>query len=101
MAEYIKRETLKEHLYGGKFQEGCAGRDEPGEGCIECIVDEIDNFPAADVAPVRRGFWIIGGIVPAKNVIGNWKCSLCNGTSLHNSDYCPNCGAKMEVPNDD
>ena len=58
MAEYIERGALKEYLYGGKFQEGCTGCDEPGEGCIECIVDEIDNFPAADVAPVRRGEWL-------------------------------------------
>lgn len=55
MTDYIDRGALKEYLYGGRFQEGCTGCDEPGEGCIECIVDEIDNFPAADVAPVRRG----------------------------------------------
>lgn len=105
MAEYIKRETLKEHLYGGKFQEGCAGCDEPGEGCIECIVDEIDNFPAADVAPVRRGHWV---------KVGNGTtCSECmqgllriNGkqsewVDLSGMPYCQACGAKMEVPNDD
>lgn len=96
MTDYIDREALKEYLYGGKFQEGCTGCDEPGEGCIECIVDEIDNFPAADVAPVKIGFWKISGVNPANNVIGNFKCSLCARTSLEDSDYCPNCGAKME-----
>lgn len=96
MAEYIDREVLKEYLYGGKFQEGCTGCDEPGEGCIERIVDEIDSFPAADVAPVKIGFWKINGVNPANNVIGNFKCSLCARTSLEDSDYCPNCGAKME-----
>ena len=99
MAEYIEREALKEYLYGGKFQEGCTGCDEPGEGCIECIVDEIDSFPAADVDPVKIGFWKISGVNPANNVIGNFKCSLCARTSLDDSDYCPNCGAKMEVGN--
>ena len=100
MAEYIKRETLKEHLYGGKFQEGCAGCDEPGEGCIECIVDEIDGFPAADVAPVRRGHWVRVG--------NGTTCSECmqgllriNGkqsewVDLSGMPYCPNCGAKMD-----
>ena len=96
MTDYIERGALKEYLYGGKFQEGCTGCDEPGEGCIECIVDEIDSFPAADVAPVKIGFWKISGVNPANNVIGNFKCSLCARTSLEDSDYCPNCGAKME-----
>lgn len=117
MAEYIKRETLKEHLYGGKFQEGCTGCDEPGEGCIECIVDEIDNFPAADVAPVRRGHWIpiyaseLTGWNPefaGCDPIAGYKCSRCGNEAIFNcndvfvlSNYCPNCGAKMEVPDDD
>lgn len=110
MAEYIERGALKEYLYGGKFQEGCAGCDEPGEGCIECIVDEIDSFSAADVAPVRRGQWL--------DLRGDYqtaKCSFCasqyevtfgeesNGMLFdcfkRSYKYCPNCGAKMEAGN--
>lgn len=101
MAEYIERGALKEYLYGGKFQEGCTGCDEPGEGCIECIVDEIDNFPAADVAPVRRGHWIKCGYACGE---AEFKCSLCGEIEwrTNETDYCPNCGADMrEVPNDD
>ena len=106
MAEYIKRETLKEHLYGGKFQEGCAGCDEPGEGCIECIVDEIDNFPAADVAPVRRGHW-----ERHKDIVQCSRCGFgmfpiayvfdkgdCVGTNVIPRN-CPECNAMMEVQN--
>ena len=93
MAEYIEREALKEYLYGGKFQDGCAGCDEPGEGCIECIVDEIESFSAADVAPVRRGRWLDG-------VEGSMLriCSMCGFTAGAPSHrFCPACGAKMEV----
>lgn len=102
MTDYIDREALKEYLYGGKFQEGRTGCDEPGEWCIECIVDEIDNFPAADVAPVRRGYWLDVGCYD----IGFWQCSCCEFLSEAIAApkiyrYCPNCGAKMEVPNDD
>ena len=113
MAEYIDRGALKAYLYGGKFQEGCTGCDEPGEGCIECIVDEIDSFPAADVAPVRRGKWL--------NFYNDYRtaeCSVCaelyevtfdkeSNSALFDCfkrfyKYCPNCGADMrEVPNDD
>ena len=59
--------------------------------------EQIKHMPTVDVAPVLHGFWKIGGVDPARNVIGNWKCSLCGGTSLEDSDFCPNCGAKMEA----
>lgn len=93
MTDYIELGALKEYLYGRKFQEGCAGCDEPGEGCIECIVDEIESFSAADVAPVRRGRWLDG-------VEGSMLriCSLCGFTAGAPSHrFCPACGAKMEV----
>lgn len=110
MAEYIEQGALKEYLYGGKFQDGCAGCDEPGEGCIECIVDEIDSFPAADVAPVRRGHWIEDkNSFPGFNLANNLcsECGECAGTwpkrigPRDKYAFCPWCGAKMEVPNDD
>lgn len=97
MAEYIEREVLKRTLSTEKFCAACSGLDEPGGGCAECVADYIESLPAADVAPVKIGFWKISGVNPANNVIGNFKCSLCMGTSLEDSDYCPNCGAKMEA----
>ena len=99
MTDHIDRGALKEYLYGGKFQEGCAGCDEPGEGCIECIVDEIDNFPAADVAPVRRRHWIKRGYACGK---AEFECSQCHEIEwrANETDYCPNCGARMEITND-
>lgn len=100
MADYIELGALKEYLYGGKLQEGCTGCDEPGEGCIECIVDEIESFSAADVAPVRRGQWIKRGYACGE---AEFECSHCHEIEwrANETDYCPNCGAKMEVPNDD
>lgn len=99
MTDYIDREVLKEYLYGGKFQEGCTGCDEPGDGCIECIVDEIDSFSAADVAPVRRGHWIKRGYACSE---AEFECSHCHEIEwrANETDYCPNCGAKMEITND-
>lgn len=70
--------------------EGCTGCDEPGEGCI---VDEIDSFSAADVAPVRRGRWLDGVEDSMLRI-----CSLCGFTAGAPSHrFCPACGAKMEV----
>lgn len=92
MAEYIEREALLKAIskvVGSPLSEW----DTAG------VVSLVANQPAADVAPVKIGFWKISGVNPANNVIGNFKCSLCARTSLEDSDYCPNCGAKMEVGN--
>lgn len=40
--------------------------------------------------------WEAGGVDPVNGIVGNWKCSLCNETSLKDSPFCPSCGAKME-----
>lgn len=59
------------------------------------------SISSADVAPVRHGRWIECTSSP------HWKCSMC-GTKASIwfdefdeicewlSDYCPNCGAKMD-----
>lgn len=88
MDDYIKREALKNAI---------AKSTEPFTAGL--VFRTINNQPVADVAPVKIGFWKISGVNPANNVIGNFKCSLCARTSLEDSDYCPNCGAKMEVQN--
>ena len=68
------------------------------------LVDIFSEIPAADVAPVVHGRWIsweeAGNFVPSPD---RHECSVChdaaqvlvNGFELL-SDYCPNCGAKMD-----
>lgn len=54
------------------------------------------DCPAADVAPVVRGRWI--------DVEGSTlsTCSVCGfDAGAYTFRYCPNCGAKMEVQDDD
>ena len=67
---------------------------------------DIENFPNADVAPVRHGQWIpltecanegVYCSICKKKV---WKsdyaqCSKKSRNKLK-SNYCPNCGAKMD-----
>ena len=58
----------------------------------------IKKIPAADVAPVRHGEWIVCG--DGDNV--PWMCSHCGKTTAHKykvmyGKYCPNCGAKMDL----
>ena len=57
----------------------------------------ICDLPAADVAPVRHGEWIVCG--DGNNV--PWMCSHCGKTitrkfKMMYGKYCPNCGAKMD-----
>lgn len=73
-------------------------------GDNDARVADIRDMPAADVAPVVHGRWIswekAGNFVPSPD---RHECSVChdaaqvlvNGFELL-SDYCPNCGAKMD-----
>lgn len=60
-----------------------------GVDCEDCPANE----PKAKV-----GKWITNGT--QDSMIGEeYKCSICNEVFIldHNFNYCPNCGAKMEV----
>lgn len=64
--------------------------------CVDDIIGEIDSEPAADVAPVMHGEWEYIGTDKMGNV---FRCSNCaNRIGLDKeTDYCPNCGAKMDL----
>ena len=97
MAEYIEREALMRRIK----EIHCAECDSyHGVRCRACWVDDtlvyIDSEPAADVAPVVHGEWLL-----RHEGYGHyWECSSChkNPCSYVTKDtrYCPNCGAKMD-----
>lgn len=108
MADYIDRETvlkiLEEHPAGT-----WRGYDVYSDD-VRAIMRKVDEQPAADVAPVRRGHWIEDkNSFPGFNLANNLcsECGECAGTwpkRLGPRDkyaFCPWCGARMEVPNDD
>ena len=87
MAEYIEREAVLKFQYW----EGC-GNIKYG------VVDakDIENIPAADVAPVRHEKWEV--------VIGSdgKERMVCTGCRKQQDltgvfTYCPNCGAIMDL----
>ena len=71
-------------------------------------VNAIDNIPAADVVPVVRGKWIpdydyteydYDGSTPLPEPLkfqDGWQCSLCGGYMPSETNFCPNCGARMD-----
>lgn len=92
MTEYIEREAISEEIrkyyyknppnfsYGEGFDRG-----------LDRVQRAILDAPAADVAPVRHGRWIALHDEFC-------TCSICKYPVYlmwDQTNYCPNCGAKM------
>ena len=66
------------------------------DGAYEYVsVQEIADFPTADVVEVVHGEWI-----PIDVGDCCYRCSVCNFVRdaylLEEDNYCPNCGARMD-----
>ena len=63
--------------------------------------EELANFLAADVEPVRHGHWEVA-ICDRVSLAGKfknlicYKCSACETFDYQETKYCYNCGAKMD-----
>ena len=91
MDEYIEREAVVMELnktydnmnaMGAQFYCGFMN-----------AVHRIKDFPAADVAPVRHGRWLCVDTDTEQFFL----CNRCNKKEYWESNYCPNCGAIMDV----
>ena len=102
MKEYIEREAVEEFI-----QDGLNNPDKSkafGHDAIE-ILAGIHFMLAADVAPVRHGRWMATDAYPH-----HLYCSVCYKTYAKNAkwvneldlptNYCPNCGARMDKEDD-
>ena len=91
MTEYIDRDKILRILGRYSTQNGAAlGRH---SGAIDCLMEEIERVPTADVEPVRHGYWddSMDGITPYCSVCGHSHRLMRRILS-----YCPECGAKMD-----
>lgn len=89
MDDYISREAARDLMY--HKQDALTEYD-------------LNSIPAADVEPVRHGEW--GRIDDDWDSLSTFQCSVCGEEwcfeidedlpSL-NYNYCPNCGAKMDL----
>lgn len=77
------------------------------DGHTDEDVERLLSIPAADVAPVRHGWWQITDAYPH-----NVYCSECHKRFAQTHwavwedgslprEYCPNCGAKMDKESED
>ena len=91
MAEYIERKAIRDALYDA-------------DAITMSGVKILNQFPVADVAPVRHGRWI--SLTDCSNAgvycsvchkkVYKEDYAICNRKNKLRSDYCPNCGAKMD-----
>lgn len=102
MAEFINREAFKKSVEE-RYCKPCKAEKKDHNGCwcracwVDDMLDEVECFQPADVAPVRHGRWIEHKHFNHDHYIDStYECSECNVEEPLTSDYCPNCGAKMD-----
>ena len=91
MYEYIERKAIRDALYDA-------------DAITMSGVKILNQFPVADVTPVRHGRWI--SLTDCSNAgvycsvchkkVYKEDYAICNRKNKLRSDYCPNCGAKMD-----
>ena len=87
MKEYIERAVALEAL------------SKSGVTCNMRAHKIVASIQAADVVEFRHGRW---EMVPYNGVY-DMRCSACGfapGIRFYSSDYCPNCGARMDKESD-
>ena len=104
MDEYIEREALLEDIENTLVFSGRPDRQNPKQMGARLVVQRIRCAPAADVAPVEHGRWVV------KN--GRIVCDHCEALMAvcpnrdvleenlkyfnEKEKFCYNCGARMD-----
>ena len=57
------------------------------------VLREVSDAPAADVAPVVHGRWVCVDTDTEQFFL----CNRCKKKEYWESNYCPNCGCKMDL----
>lgn len=93
MAEYVKKEDIEQKIQDG-LNNLVLGHD-----AIE-VLGMLYEMPSEDVAKVRHGRWVYARTY---YMADECNCSLCGQLMTtavgKRMNYCPNCGAKMDLEN--
>ena len=114
MAEYIDREAFiadkraqycdncdrRKGMKNGKMRFVYEIGDAPCRACgVGDMMDDIEDYPAADVVPVVHGTWryktmtVPGG---KGQTYGKWVCTKCKAKKKERTKFCPDWGARMD-----
>jgi hypothetical protein len=93
MAEYINREAAIKAVEKADYTAISSDADDCKADYLREIIESV---PAADVVPVVHGEWLL-----RHEGHGHyWECSVCHKNPCiyvtKDTNYCPNCGAKMD-----
>lgn len=119
MPEYIEKETAYKHFservrrYLGEAIKTSQRVSREYEKCVARLEEAnsakffIFAMPAADVAPLVHGKWDLVKFNYMTNLMTKerahspiYKCNKCEfrtGKQAENYNYCPRCGAKMDL----
>lgn len=101
MNEYVSKEAMLKNLTTELEQHLNEG-DPRTHLVIQRFIKYVEDFPTVDVSPVRCGRWIgvyeyceAHNLRPSGLAVYHW-CSECDKAEKKTSDFCPNCGARMD-----
>ena len=103
MAEYLDKEAFKKSVEE-RYCKPCKAEGKDHNGClcracwVDDMLDEVDCFQIADVAPVVHGRWIDKGEYAVCMECGGRSSTQYNGVEPIPlmTQFCPHCGAKMD-----
>lgn len=98
MDKYMKKSDVIAYIRNEAKEAQSAFEELGGESGIiaeafEDLANELEDFPATDVAPVRHGKWIPFHAEFAGDI---QYCSVCEIGFAARTSYCPHCGAVMD-----
>jgi uncharacterized CHY-type Zn-finger protein len=112
VSRYIDAEKFVEEMRE-RFCEDCDDELACWACGIHKAIEAIEDYPAADVAPVVHGKWVEpsykrkkAGICGSTDAMaGKCRCSVCRHEEpvfeeYPKYNYCPYCGAKMDESED-
>ena len=88
MDKYYNADRLYETLIGKWNLADVDRKTAISEVMEDIVIPIVKNFPASDVKPVVYGEWYDVGSLSC-------RCNQCGCKNNKETDYCPNCGAKM------
>ena len=99
MTEYIYKANVLKRVEKYSPINGCG--EGHYSGVADCIGEEIEDIPPADVAPVIHARWIDNGRGGYAHAYFCSNCGWLDGYPIEDRfNYCPNCGAIMDESED-